>query len=64
MKTLHSVTRSVRFYVLADDENEAKKLAIEVCPIDEYPAQASLDTRVYCTPNQDADLKRLAINYE
>lgn len=66
-KTVHesiAFSRTVTFHhVLADDEQEAEALAQELCPIDDFPARASLDTRVYRTLNQDADLKKIAVNY-
>lgn len=62
MKALYEVTRMVKFAVLADDRNDAEKIAVEVCPIEEFPFGAILVTRAYLTPNQSADLKTLATN--
>lgn len=64
MKELYSITRKVTFYVLADGNREAEKLAEEACPLDDRPVLSNEDTHAYCTPNQSEDLKRRAINYE
>lgn len=63
MKTLHHVTRTVSFYVLAEDEKEAEQLGNKLCQIDNYPMRALLDTRVYRTPNQSVDfIEQVAVN--
>ncbi|MYM92574.1 hypothetical protein [Duganella vulcania] len=63
MKALHEVTRLVKFTVLADGVKDAERIAAEVCPINEFPPGAIIDTRAYLTPNQSEELKRRAINY-
>lgn len=64
MKKLFSDTRSVTFSVLTDDVKKAEQISMEVCPINEFSPQVTVDTKAYRTPNQSMDLKRRAVNFK
>lgn len=65
MKHNYSITMRVRFSVLAESEEEAERIATELCDIeDETPVRARYDIDAYYTPNQSDDIKRDALNQE
>lgn len=64
MKYYFAVEVIARFGVLAESQEEAYKLAEELCPVDDAPARARISHEAYCTPNQREDLKKEAVNYD
>lgn len=65
MKHHYAITIKVQFSVLAESEEEAERIATELCDIeDETPARARYDIEAYYTPNQSDNIKRDALNQE
>lgn len=62
MADYYSVTVRASFGVLADSQEEAERLAKELCPMDEAPKRSNVQHDAYRTPNQADYIKQEAVN--
>lgn len=62
MADYYAITVRATFGVLADSQEEAERIAQELCPMDDAPARANISHDAHLTPNQADYIKNEAVN--